>query len=124
MSKPKNADTLNFICGFAVFYFVILMILVAMDKFPKLIVSLYMIASITSFMMYYADKQSAIKREYRIPENNLLLADVLGGWFGGSFAHKLLNHKSTKLEYRLLYYGTILINTLFNVLVYRIYPDI
>lgn len=124
MKNQKNTQTLNFVCSFSVLYFVVLIILAMIGKFPKLIISLYMVASITSFMMYYADKQSAIKRAYRIPENNLLLADVLGGWFGGSFAQKLLNHKSTKLKYRVLYYGTMLINTLFNVLVYRIYPDI
>ncbi|WFF38227.1 DUF1294 domain-containing protein [Moraxella nasibovis] len=103
----KNNSTLNFICGFAIFYMLTLIILVALGKFPKLIVSLYFVASITSFMMYYVDKDCAIKGRYRIPENQLLLADILGGWFDGSFAHKLLNHKSTKLEYRLLYYGTI-----------------
>lgn len=124
MSKSKNTDTLNFVCGFAIFYVVVLMILVAMGKFPKIILIIYGIASIASFIMYFDDKDRAIKGKRRIPEINLFGVDMWGGWIGASFAQKLFNHKTTKSSFRFLYYGAIISNIIWTILFYRIYPDL
>lgn len=123
-AMSKNNTTLNFVCGFAIFYVVVLLILVALGKFPKIILIGYGIASIASFIMYYDDKDRAKKGKRRIPEINLFGVDMWGGWIGASFAQKLFNHKTTKTSFRVFYYGAIISNIIWTILFYRIYPDL
>ena len=35
------------------------------------------------------------------------MIDGLGGWIGASFAHRLLDHKATKANFRTMFYATI-----------------
>lgn len=120
----KNNETLNFVCGFAIFYVVVLLILISLGKFPKIILIGYGIVSWISFIMYLDDKERAIKGKSRIPEFNLFMADIYGGWIGASFAQKFFNHKTTKMSFRVYYYIAIALNILISVLCYRVYPHL
>lgn len=121
MKKPNNIGTLNFMCGFGITYMLILYALAQSHKYPKFFLLVYCILSIISFIRYYDDKKRAINGEYRISEVDLLLMDLFGGWIGATFAHRFLNHKSTKTSFRLYFYAIILGHFLGSLLIYRVY---
>ncbi|MGL4697434.1 DUF1294 domain-containing protein [Enterococcus larvae] len=52
----------------------------------------------TLILMYY-DKRQARKREWRIPENQILLAGVLGGGPAGLISQQLFRHKTKKPKF-------------------------
>ena len=56
--------------------------------------------SILAFMAYAADKHAAQAGRWRIPEANLRLLELLGGWPGALLAQRVLRHKSRKASYR------------------------
>ena len=59
----------------------------------------YIAIGVVTAGMFYWDKQSAIKRERRIPERTLLLYSLLGGAFGALIAIFTIHHKSSKPEF-------------------------
>ena len=83
-----------------------------MTKIPHYLSVYYLALGLMSFFMYYKDKQSAQNGQWRTPEISLHLIDVLGGWVGASFAHRLLDHKATKANFRIMFYLTITVNIL------------
>ncbi|MDO4449365.1 MAG: DUF1294 domain-containing protein [Moraxella sp.] len=108
--RKQKHGVLNTICVIAMSYFALVCIAVLFFNFSKMILFWYVIMSIASFIAYYTDKQYAKTDDWRIPEKTLHIIDVLGGWIGASFAHKFLNHKATKAEFRGMFYITIIAN--------------
>lgn len=106
--------------GFGITYMLILYALAQSHKYPKFFLLVYCILSVISFIRYYDDKKRAINGEYRIPESDLLLMDLFGGWVGTSFAHRLLNHKATKSSFRGVFYMTIIANIFLGVMIYLV----
>jgi uncharacterized membrane protein YsdA (DUF1294 family) len=47
----------------------------------------YLLFSLLCFLVYFYDKQAAIQRRSRVPEKNLLLLSLIGGWPGALLAH-------------------------------------
>lgn len=76
------------------------------------IVWLYFGASVISFITYAIDKSKAKRNAWRIKESNLHLLSLLGGWPGAGLAQQWLRHKSSKKEFRLFYWLTVLVNVL------------
>jgi uncharacterized membrane protein YsdA (DUF1294 family) len=56
------------------------------------------------------DKYKAIKNNYRISENTLLLISILGGGIGSLLGMILFHHKTKKLKFQILVPISILIN--------------
>lgn len=108
--QEQKHGVLNSVCIFSLIYLILIAIAVLFFHVSKLIFIWYMIISILSFVVYYLDKVAAENDERRTPEKTLHLIDVLGGWIGASFAHKFLNHKATKAEFRDVFYITIIAN--------------
>ncbi len=69
---------------------------IALTRFPLWVGLLYLIASISSFLFYQADKRAAEKREWREPERRLHLLDLTFGIVGGLLAQHVLRHKTYK----------------------------
>lgn len=67
--------------------------------------------SVVSFLTYGADKQAALKKNWRVPENKLHLLDLLGGWPGGLIARQLWRHKTSKQTFVITFWLTVLINS-------------
>ncbi len=65
-----------------------------------LIVVWYGVWSLLAAGMHALDKRRAIRGAPRIPERNLHLAELAGGWPGAWLARRLLRHKTSKLSYR------------------------
>ena len=66
--------------------------------------------NILSFILMGIDKYKAIKNNYRISENTLLLISILGGGIGSLLGMILFHHKTKKLKFQILVPISILIN--------------
>lgn len=68
------------------------------------------IASIVAFAAYAVDKARARRNAWRIPEANLHLIALCGGWPGALAAQHLLRHKNRKSEFQVVFWGTVALN--------------
>jgi uncharacterized membrane protein YsdA (DUF1294 family)/cold shock CspA family protein len=91
-------------------FFVIIGILVAINKLPIIIIGAYLILSLVAFGMYKKDKSSAKWDEWRTPESTLHLISLIGGWPGALIAQNKLRHKSKKFSFKIVYWVTVIIN--------------
>ena len=66
--------------------------------------------SVASFFSYFKDKQAALRQNWRTPEKQLHLFDLLGGWPGGLIARQLWRHKTSKTEFVVVFWITVIIN--------------
>jgi len=81
----------------------------------------YVVISIFTFFIYSKDKDYAQAGSWRISENTLHLLSILGGWTGALIAQNKLQHKSSKLGFKVIFFLTILLNLflLFNLHLYQ-----
>ena len=63
-----------------------------------------------TFLMYWKDKSAARKQQGRIPEANLHIAALLGGWPGSWMAQNILRHKTVKTSFRVTFWLTVVCN--------------
>ena len=94
----------------AVLFLFVVVILVAGSKLPPIILGLYLIASITTFIMYAVDKSAAKRGTRRTPESTLHWLSFIGGWPGGLIAQQTLRHKSKKQSFRTVFWITVFLN--------------
>lgn len=66
--------------------------------------------NIVTLWMYAADKNAARAGCWRIPESNLHLLSLLGGWPAAWLAQQNMRHKSSKKEFRTVYWLTIVLH--------------
>ena len=60
--------------------------------------------------IYAADKNAARAGRWRIPESQLHLLALLGGWPAAWVAQQNMRHKSSKTEFRAMYWLTIVLH--------------
>ena len=106
-TKRKN-DSLSVIG--AAFFLVIVGVSVLTAQIPPLILVLYIVVSLLTFIMYAVDKSAAKKGVWRIQESTLHLLSLAGGWPGALVAQQKLRHKSKKQSFRLVFWVTVLLN--------------
>lgn len=70
------------------------------------------IACIVTYMVYAADKHFAQTNRWRIPEANLHLLELVGGWPGALLAQRVLRHKTRKASYRIVFWLMVVLNIL------------
>jgi len=56
----------------------------------------YLIMSLTTFIIYARDKTMAHKNEWRTSESTLHLLELLGGWPGALITQRVIRHKNKK----------------------------
>lgn len=66
--------------------------------------------NIVTLWLYAADKNAARADRWRIPESNLHLLSLLGGWPAAWLAQQNMRHKSRKTEFRAVYWCTIVLH--------------
>ena len=98
--------TLFAIPGFAVLFVVV----AVLWQPPLVLAAAYLAASLVAFLAYAIDKSAARRGAWRTSEGTLHLLAVVGGWPGALLAQQLLRHKSTKAEFRTVFWGTVLLN--------------
>lgn len=77
---------------------------------PFVVLGVYLVASVLSALLYAWDKDSAQRGTWRVKENTLHMVDVLGGWPGAMAAQQVLRHKSSKEEFRAVFWLTVVVN--------------
>lgn len=56
------------------------------------------------FILMGIDKKRAVKRQWRIPEKNLLLLGLIGGGLGGILGMKKYRHKTRETKFKTIYF--------------------
>ncbi len=77
---------------------------------PRLLPLVYLIASTLTFFAYAQDKSAAKRGTRRTPERTLHMLSMLGGWPGALIAQQYVRHKSSKEEFRNIFWTTAAIN--------------
>lgn len=92
--------------------FCVLLYVVTISQQPALIVKVYTIVALVTFVVYALDKAAAKSDRWRTPESTLHVLALVGGWPGAMLAQTLLRHKSVKREFRLIFWITVVVNLL------------
>lgn len=93
-------------------YAVLIIALVMTQQLPLWVLIVPVLLSGLNYAFYTTDKQAAQQGRRRIPEKNLHLVAVLGGWPGALLAQQRLRHKSAKTEFLQVFWLTVVINWL------------
>lgn len=96
---------------FALPAFAVLFLAVGMLWRPPLVLAaVYAAASLAAFCAYALDKSAARRGGWRTSEGSLHLLSVAGGWPGALLAQQFLRHKSSKAEFRRVFWSTVILN--------------
>ncbi|MBB5633513.1 uncharacterized membrane protein YsdA (DUF1294 family)/cold shock CspA family protein [Cryobacterium mesophilum] len=97
----------------AVACFLVIMVLeVEFWGMPAWVFAIYGGVSIISFALYWQDKRAAIAGTWRVPEEQLHLLGLVGGWPGGIVAQNLFRHKTKKERFARYFWFTVALNVL------------
>ena len=94
----------------AAVFLVIVGVAVLASRIPFLILGIYMVISLVTFVVYAYDKSAAENGAWRTPESTLHLLSLAGGWPGALVAQQQLRHKSRKESFRAVFWMTVLLN--------------
>jgi len=72
------------------------------------VAAVYLVLSVTAFVGYLLDKRAAEQGARRIPEKNLHLVGLVGGWPGALLAQRLLHHKTRKRSFQAVFWITVI----------------
>jgi len=97
----------------------LLVIMTVMSLLPVVIISAYVGLSVVTFVVYALDKSAAKQGRWRTSENTLHLLALAGGWPGAFFAQNSLRHKSSKSEFKFVFWLTVIINLVVLVFLLR-----
>lgn len=122
VNPTKSSNSTSFSKSFLVFIllFFIFVIERSLNGFlPLWFPLVFFAANLIVFLYYYQDKTSALKNDWRTPENTLHWLSLIGGWGGAYFAQKIFKHKHKKQSFMFTYKLTVLMNcvviTLYSV---------
>jgi uncharacterized membrane protein YsdA (DUF1294 family)/cold shock CspA family protein len=77
---------------------------------PGAVALVYLGLSALTFVVYAADKAAAKRNANRTPESWLHMLALFGGWPGALLAQQVLRHKSSKAEFRSVFWATVVMN--------------
>ncbi len=69
-----------------------------------------LVLSVINFVMYGWDKRQAKVDGWRVPEKNLHLLSLFGGWPGAIAGQKFFRHKTQKQSFRLTFWLTVVLH--------------
>ena len=72
--------------------------------------AIYAGASLFTFLGYAWDKAAASRGAYRTPESTLHALALVCVWPGALLAQQFLRRKSTKTEFRSVFWGMVILN--------------
>jgi len=74
------------------------------------VLGVYVLSSIVLFAVYGMDKAAARKGLRRVPEFNLHVVALLGGWPGALVAQRVFHHKTRKQPFQTIFWCTVVAN--------------
>ena len=108
LNTPPKYHKLGTIISYS--FSAILILLFLLNKLPIEILYFYAGINILSFISYSIDKAAAKNNRWRTPESQLHLISLFGGWVGAFFAQDKLRHKSSKKEFKAMFWTTAATN--------------
>ena len=66
--------------------------------------------NLITFLAYAMDKSAAQNGQWRTKESHLHMLSLAGGWPGAWLAQQWLRHKSSKVEFRTVYWATVVLH--------------
>ena len=108
--KANKNFALNAWLGLGIMFLLIMGLCTLAKRLPIWVLGWYIAINIATFLVYAQDKDAAQTNQWRVQESSLHKLALLGGWTGAAAAHKLLRHKSQKVEFRRMFYITVLGN--------------
>ena len=91
-------------------FLVVVSVSVLAARIQPLVLAVYVIASLLTFIMYAADKSAARRGTWRISEKTLHVLSLSGGWPGAIVAQQGLRHKTKKQPFRSIFWITVVLN--------------
>ena len=80
------------------------------EKLPAIVLGIYILMSFVTFIVYLIDKSAAKNGRWRTQESTLHVLSMIGGWPGAYIAQQKLRHKSSKEEFKGVYWVTVFLN--------------
>lgn len=80
------------------------------QRLPVWLLGAMAMLNLLTFLIYALDKSAARRGGWRTSERQLHLLALLGGWPAAWWAQQWLRHKSSKQEFRGVYWVTVLVN--------------
>jgi uncharacterized membrane protein YsdA (DUF1294 family)/cold shock CspA family protein len=80
------------------------------NRISWMVIGIYAVLSIVTFIAYGWDKSSARNGNWRTAESTLHLLGLMGGWPGAMAAQRLLRHKSSKQQFQFTFKVTVILN--------------
>jgi uncharacterized membrane protein YsdA (DUF1294 family)/cold shock CspA family protein len=92
------------------FWIVVIAALLALSKLPWKFVAAWGVINLITYAFYAIDKAAATRGAWRTPESQLHLLALLGGWPAAAIAQQRLRHKTSKPEFRAVFWFTVIAN--------------
>ena len=77
---------------------------------PKILIVCLAAIWIFTWIAYYLDKKRAESGGWRVPESNLHLLELIGGWPAAFLAQRWLRHKSSKKSYKVIFWLIVVLH--------------
>jgi uncharacterized membrane protein YsdA (DUF1294 family)/cold shock CspA family protein len=100
----------NLTLSLAVFFLTLVAGLALAGKIPFAVLGVYLVASTVAFVVYALDKSAARNDRWRTQESTLHIVGLIGGWPGALAAQRLLQHKSKKVAFQVVFWATVGLN--------------
>ncbi|MGY6554174.1 MAG: DUF1294 domain-containing protein [Wenzhouxiangella sp.] len=81
-------------------------------RLPEWVSLAYVLASLASYLAYWADKSAAQAGAWRVREEHLHLLALVGGWPGALLAQRKFRHKTKKAGFRAVFWSLAALNIL------------
>lgn len=76
----------------------------------KIYLAVVLVSSIVSFVLYGWDKRQAKVDGRRIPENNLQILSLIGGWPGAFAGQQFFRHKTQKRSFQITFWFVVIVH--------------
>ncbi|OOZ36099.1 DUF1294 domain-containing protein [Solemya velesiana gill symbiont] len=107
--QTKKSSGLFSIVGASIFLLLVAVAVFTL-KAPLVILAVYLVVSLITFIAYALDKSAALKGNRRTPESTLHMLSLFGGLPGALIAQQKLRHKSKKQSFRSAFWLTVIAN--------------
>ena len=113
----------RYLTVFAALFLIVLLMAFLGQLLSPIILALYCVMSIITFIVYALDKSKAKRNAWRIEEATLHSLAFAGGWPGAIFGQEFLRHKTVKGRFRVIFYFTMIGNILLLALLLSGYAN-
>lgn len=107
-SHPKKKTPASLL--FCAAYFLLLSVALILVDGPAILLAVYAVMSLLTYLVYGFDKRAAQKGRSRISEKTLHLLSLFCGWPGALLAQHRLRHKTVKQPFKAIFWIMILLN--------------